>query len=50
MSFRFVLSPSLLALSASVIPLHAQLLITEINSNGTGGDFWELTNHHRLGL
>ena len=23
---------------------HAQLLITEINSDGTGGDFWELTN------
>ena len=23
---------------------HAQLLITEINSDGSGGDFWELTN------
>jgi hypothetical protein len=36
---------ALILLSGSLIQAaHAQLLITEINSNGTGGDFWELTN------
>ncbi len=38
------LTSSALALVASAIPLNAQLLVTEINSDGTGGDFWELTN------
>ncbi|MCU0796060.1 MAG: lamin tail domain-containing protein [Akkermansiaceae bacterium] len=34
-----------LALALAVAPpLSAQLLVTEINSNGTPGDFWELTN------
>lgn len=34
----------LLSLLAAAPLAHAQLLITEINSNGAGGDFWELTN------
>ena len=32
------------SLLATASLAHAQLLITEINSDGTGGDFWELTN------
>jgi uncharacterized protein YjiK len=44
MKSHLVITSTLLALAASFVPLHAQLLITEINSNGTGGDFWELTN------
>jgi uncharacterized protein YjiK len=36
--------PTLLALAASAATLNAQLVITEINSDGSGGDFWELTN------
>ncbi|MCW1886864.1 esterase-like activity of phytase family protein [Luteolibacter flavescens] len=39
-----VLYPALLALAASLDPLHAQLVLTEINSDAAGGDFWELTN------
>src|SRR5688572_5435507 len=39
-----VLYPALIALAASLDPLHAQLILTEINSNAAGGDFWELTN------
>jgi uncharacterized protein YjiK len=31
-------------ITCCIAPLHAGLLITEINSNGSGGDFWELTN------
>ncbi len=37
---RAILAPLLLCGSAS-----AQLVITEINSNGTPADFWELTNY-----
>ncbi len=44
MKFRPSFSVTLLALAASVSSLQAQLLITEINSDGSGGDFWELTN------
>lgn len=36
--------PSLITLGALALPLHAQLLLTELNSNGSVGDFWELTN------
>ncbi len=43
MSFHSLLTPTFLALAASVIPLHAQLLLTEIQSDGQS-DFWELTN------
>ncbi len=42
MKFRHFLAPTLLAL-ASASTLNAQLLLTEINSDGIG-DFWELTN------
>jgi uncharacterized protein YjiK len=41
-SHSFV-APALLALAASAIPLNAQLLLTEIQSDGLS-DFWELTN------
>ncbi|MES2440877.1 MAG: SdiA-regulated domain-containing protein [Verrucomicrobiota bacterium] len=44
MKISLFLSPSLFALGATVLPLQAQLLLTEINSDGAGGDFWELTN------
>jgi uncharacterized protein YjiK/2',3'-cyclic-nucleotide 2'-phosphodiesterase (5'-nucleotidase family) len=44
MKFRPSFSATVLALAASVSSLQAQLLVTEINSNGSGGDFWELTN------
>ena len=44
MKSRHLFTPTLLALVVSASTLHAQLLITEINSNGVGGDFWELTN------
>lgn len=37
-------APTSLALAAFSSTLNAQLLVTEINSNGSGGDFWELTN------
>ncbi|NJM37750.1 MAG: hypothetical protein HC845_07765 [Akkermansiaceae bacterium] len=44
MKFPRILTPTIFALTAFTATLNAQLLITEINSNGTGGDFWELTN------
>lgn len=44
MKLPHILTPTLLAVAASAATLNAQLLITEINSDGTGGDFWELTN------
>lgn len=33
-----------LALAASALPVHARILLTEINSNGNVGDYWEITN------
>jgi len=39
-----IFAPTSLALAAFSSTLNAQLLVTEINSNGSGGDFWELTN------
>ncbi|RYD35316.1 MAG: hypothetical protein EOP87_07575, partial [Verrucomicrobiaceae bacterium] len=41
---RKIFLPSLITLGALALPLQAQLLLTEINSNGSVGDFWELTN------
>ncbi len=38
-----MIRPSLIALFLAPA-VHAQLVITEINSNGTPADFWELTN------
>ena len=45
MTISSFLRPAFFALTASALPLNAQLLVTEINSNSAaGGDFWELTN------